>query len=465
MGKNEKNILYYPMIVVVAYLTITMLLFAIGPIEWPVDNEFSLYMFLTLYIVAFIVGYIKGLSKINYACEISKQKEHDLINFIRCFLPIAILIFIVEMIRNYGYDSFDVIGLLDALIKGINDIGAGYSDKVNRANTIIDGSSVWGGYIVTLIIYLWAFFEFNVLLLSIKFFSKAGMISKILTMTLCSLIIVFFIANGTNIGVFRIILAVLLFYYFNKKESREQGDVRRDSHASLRRIKFIFLTAFMVGIFIFYFSHTMMSRGAYDNGAAQFMRYSGMQFSEREEWYEILPDYIYYPFIAITSYSTQGLYGMSLALKEEWTPMFGIGSNMAVVNMLSKYFPSILESTYLYKIEQHYNWSSSIQWSSSFTWFANDVSFIGVVIVMYIIGMIMAMSFSDSINNRNPLANIVFYYMVIICLFLPGNNQIGQGFSTLFSMILALIWWSRSRIGKPYNIIKIIVGKHNVTFF
>lgn len=460
---SNRIVLYYPMFIVVGYLLVTLMLFCFGPIGWPIDDSELLYIFIFAYIFSFIFGYLKGIIKAKCSCEILADKENDLFTFTQTLLPVAVGMFVIVSMRNYGYSSFDILGLLDSIAKGMSDIGGGYLDKINRAKESINGADVFGGTLLTIFIYIWDFFDYNILLLAMFFFQRGGFVHKVLTIVLCSMTVVYFFANGTNIGVFRIILAIFIFYVFAKMRNRGRQIKKRLSFG--KKLRIIVLLIGLISVFIFYFSNTMMSRGAYDSGAAQLIRYSGMQLRQVGGWQEFLPDEIYYPFLAITAYSTQGYYGMSLALKEEWTPMFGLGSNTAIVDVLGQFYPSILESTYAYKIEDHYNWSSKIQWASFYTWIANDVSFIGVIVVMFLFGKIMAMSFSDSINTGNPLANLVFYYTALIALFLPANNQIGQGFNTLFSMILALVWWSRSRKGKPYNKFKIILGKHHFTLF
>ena len=340
----------------------------------------------------------------------------------------------INIFREYGYATFNVQGLLKDMQDGIHNMGAGYSKKYEQS--LIGGSATIGGNFFSAFNYLWSFFEFNTILLGILYFKKFGWGTKTLILFVCSEIIIFYISVGTNIGVFRIILAIILFYILNilggqRKKTRKKRNTK---------IKILLVVFTALIIVLVYFVKTMKSRGGilYWNDSSYNIGQIGL---DRDSiLFRILPEFLYIPMISVSSYLTQGLYGFALCLNIPWTPMFGLGSSLQFVDLLKKYFIDLTPYTYQFKMEQ-YGWDSRMYWASSYSWFANDVGLAGVVVIMFILGYFMALAYRDSLTTNNPFARIMVYYFAIIFLFLPCNNQIFQSIYTLCSFFTAFLCW------------------------
>ena len=122
---------------------------------------------------------------------------------------------------------------------------------------------------------------------------------------------------------------------------------------------------------------------------------------------------------------------------------------MFVVDFVSEHLYDIDQFTYQAKLEK-FGWDSNKQWHTMFTWLANDVSFYGVTLVMFFIGLLFSAMFKDAIINGNFLAKISMFYFILMILFMPCNNQIGQRKDTLFSFVFVIVWWIVSKIqSKP----------------
>ena len=149
--------------------------------------------------------------------------------------------------------------------------------------------------------------------------------------------------------------------------------------------------------------------------------------------------------ISLSAYLTQGYYAFSLCTLVPWKPMFGVGSSMWLVNIITEHFADIEQMTYQYRIQEVFGWDSKVQWASMYTWFANDVSIYGVVLVMFVIGYLLALTYRDSLTSDNPFAKLLVIYFAIMCIFMPCNNQIFQSTYTLFAFFTALIGWIITR--------------------
>jgi len=161
-------------------------------------------------------------------------------------------------------------------------------------------------------------------------------------------------------------------------------------------------------------------------------------------FFKILPSGFHRLLVSLSAYLSQGYYGMSLTLRVNWIPMFGLGSSKAIQEMCSIFFPSIGEWTYQARISE-FGWDDYTRWHSMYSWFANDVSYLGVIVIMFIYGFIFARCYKDCIKTNNPFAQLMVYYMFVMAVFLPCNNQIFQSIYLFFSFITVFLGWIFTR--------------------
>ncbi len=424
-----------PIVLIVLYLLFILLLYEIGPFAWVTEQPLYFYLLQFSYIFFIVLGYYAGIHS-NWTCRRTwlDSDRRKLLKIIKPLIFFTIIIFCINVFREYGYTVFDFRGLLKDIQSGIQDMGAGYLRKYTQS--LIGGSRTIGGNFFSVFNYLWNFVEFNTILLGILYFKKLGWGTKILILFACSEIVVFYISVGTNIGVFRIILAVILFYILNILS--RQRKKKREKRNAKKKIVVITLTALL--IILVYFVKTMRSRGGilYWDDSSYNIGQIGL---DRDSIvFRVFPEELYIPIISVSSYLTQGLYGFALCLNIPWTPMFGLGGSLQFVDLLKKYFIDLTPYTYQYKMEQ-YGWDSRMYWASAYSWFANDVGLVGVVVIMFILGYFLALAYRDSLTTDNPFARIMVYYFAIIFLFLPCNNQIFQSIYTFSGFITAFLCW------------------------
>ena len=91
--------------------------------------------------------------------------------------------------------------------------------------------------------------------------------------------------------------------------------------------------------------------------------------------------------------------------------------------------------------------NSYVQWHTMYSWIANDFSYIGVIFIMAVLGFLFAKVYKDCMNDNNPFAYLMLYYLVLMAVFLPCNNQVFQSTYVLFSFILVFVKWLLSRKG------------------
>jgi len=76
---------------------------------------------------------------------------------------------------------------------------------------------------------------------------------------------------------------------------------------------------------------------------------------------------------------------------------------------------------------------------------------------MAIIGWMFGSMFKDAITTQNPFASASIFYYMLLVLFMPCNNQIGQRADTLVSFLFLIFCWYISK--NPPKFIKAFLNK------
>ena len=150
-------------------------------------------------------------------------------------------------------------------------------------------------------------------------------------------------------------------------------------------------------------------------------------------------------------YLTPGYYALSLALREPFVPMFGVGNSTFLYRQAARLTgdSDILKAPYPVRIEK-YGWDSDGLWSSIYPWIASDVSFPGTILIVYIIGRLFALSWLDTLAGANPFAVVMFSQFLIMLFYFPANNQLlqsGEGFTAFW--VTLILWWRTRRPAVP----------------
>lgn len=481
-GYNAPYLL--PIRLSIIYLLFSVFVFVICPFQWEVERPILFYLLLVTYIFLLWFGYRLGINiRFNKSGDWNEQCTDKLIRIISPLIILNVVLYIINIFRDYGFSSFDFIELVQQMWIGIQNPGLGYEYHLVRIDTL-QGSDVVGGYLFTIVNYFWSFFKYPIVILSMIYFKRLKLYAKIFAIIYLTLVIVFYISIGTNIDVLTVFLYFELpiilstFILWNKRKIEKKHIIK-------------LIASILVGIMIIfgYFTWMMVSRGGINNYEDPSYNVGGVSIdigqgeavteppvddsliesesplnaesnvdepivnestdimrSDSSLKFEVPPIFMKF-WISFSSYFTQGYYGFAQSLTVPWTPMFGFGNSMFIVDFVTEHVYDIDQFTYQMKLEP-LGWDSDIQWHSMYTWIANDVSFYGVIIVMLLIGIAFGAIFKDAISKENPFAMACVFYFILMVLFIPCNNQLAQRPETLFSFILLIICWVLSKYPK-----------------
>lgn len=430
--KQQRSVLYFPMKLVQIYLGFIIVLYIFGPFKWPTRNAFLLYLFLFLAQILLFSGYRSSLNKRNRPIKApSTNYDKILLKYLKVAISINLLFIILNTIRNTGLSFFSVSTLFEKVIRGLMNPGQQYRERF-----FLNG---YGGPFLTYITVILSPFLWMVLPLSLYYFKNINLFNKILTLVAFLFEAARWISIGTNKGIVDLIIIVCSILLIK---------ILQDKYLDAHIVKLKPKNRFIVYVLLFglimagisFFSNTINSRVGGVWGSES-LAVSAAPLNTDALLVRILPDFVKPTMIYVTSYLTQGYYGLSLALTEPFIPMFGIGNSMFLMDNCRSIF-GVDFYRYTYQTRLAYlGWDPLVNWHSIYVWLANDVSFFGILPLLYLLGRFFGSICKDAVVNRNPIACVIFCLLLIMFFYFPLNNQILSYPTTFMAFWGLTLYW------------------------
>lgn len=151
-------------------------------------------------------------------------------------------------------------------------------------------------------------------------------------------------------------------------------------------------------------------------------------------------DFLYYSFVWLCYYICQGYYGFSLILNLDFMWTYGFGNSEFLQRQLLTISGRDISSlTFQSRID--HLWDKSVQWHSFYGQFANDVGFIGLAFLLFLIGFFFARVWKSVLYEKNFYALALIPILTIMFIFFPANNQVFGYIDTLSYFIFVTILW------------------------
>lgn len=436
LGSNTLN---QPMKIVVTYLCITLFLYAVGPFEWVTYKPLIFWCLNITYILMFVAGWCLGGRVHISSYEWNSKSSKIITKYLKYLITINFLCELINAFRRFRLNTLNIFTLINSIIEGMSNMGGAYNEFQESIGDA--GVQVLGGNLMTYFNLIWAFVGFNILMIGVLYFKQLSKYNKTVLIMTYILIALEYIATGTNIGVFRLIL---VFVIFGGIKLVREGKKKKIRMARKKKRKFILVTIIALIIILFIFDKIMQSRGGILLWESSYYNVGGIHVDKDSFLFKIVPPSFHMLLVSGCAYLTQGYYGMSLCLQIPWKFGFGVGHCMAFMNLFNSALTVPHENTYQYRLTS-LGWEEGTQWHTMYSWFANDITFIGVIIIMFIIGLAFSVAYRDSVLTNNPYAKLVTYYFALMAFFIPCNNQLFQSVYILFAFWTAIVLWLCTR--------------------
>jgi len=411
----------FPIVFFLVYLTGTVLFFVAGPFEYPVDNPWTLYLFLALAHLALFAGYWRAASG-QPKQYFGTWKPPQLLFW---SAVISLLLLMPTSLARTGNAIPDI-------VDGIVNTGDAYSRTVSlseqpRGLPIIEYVRIFSGPLIGLLLPLTVFY-WTRLPRTTRVLAVAGMLGTV----------ALFVAMGTNKAIADTVLLVPWMIFAGYKAGTLPLKPGRILALGLCSV-----LAFI--LFFTFFGLAMEGR----SGSPAVSGYFPATGATADTGNFLIDGLSAGPAAVITGldiYLTPGYYALSLSLREPFVPMYGVGNSMFLYRQAARLTgdESIMKKPYPARIEK-YGWDAYGLWSSIYPWIASDVSFPGTIFIVYLIGRLFAWSWLDTLGGANPFAVAMFSQFLIMLFYFPANNQLlqsGEGFTAFW---VTLFLWLRTR--------------------
>ena len=428
--KNKySNLLTYIQI----YIAFTFFLFLFGPINWKSNNKLLMGGVLFAYVLFLTLGYRYGAKCKLYKSAHPLLSEYNIIKITKIIVWISIVYSIFYIFR-YGR-TFSISSIINNTINNFINPAAQYA-KTHHQGSMTDPNLLGGGF-MSLIVTFSGPLTIPAVVLPILYFDKLSFAYKIISIFGIVLQVFGAVIAGTNEGLFNIgiyIISVILILRQRKRKLKR----KKKSFVS-----FIFIGILLIGLLAFFTNNISQRTG----DTFLFPTIGINKYDRTAPILQFIPQFLQPTLAYLTVYLCEGYYGMSLALGMEWIPTFGTGFSSFIRNNIEELLGvNLIQYSYQGRIEKLYGWGANKNWHTAYTWFANDVSFFGVALIMFIIGFLIIRSFRDSVENGNPFACVLFSILMMQIFFLSANNKIFASPTTFITFWLFwFLWWLTKR--------------------
>lgn len=408
MRKKWLKAEYIPLWFSMAVMWMTLLIYVAGPIRF-IDKwdfaEFITILLLTLYFLAFAAGYL--LRGKRYRRRQIKQRDLTELPIWKKILSVSIWINLFLTVTNAQiYSSTtDIFSLFGQAIEGILSPGSVYFGK--DASSRMGSVAIWITFLYSPLMYIT-----NILsLYKFKTLTKNEKAAVVFTFVVEA---ARWLSVGTNKGLFDIVLLFVTFYlvlcmhYLGRPSSRTLKNKR-----TIRKITVIVLVALL--LFFMFFSMAISSRvsGQYDKENYESFPYN------------LIPEGMRFFVDKAVTYLVHGYNNMERIIENcdfQWT--FGVGNSRFTLQIVDKLLGTNLTGrTYPYQLQQ-YGVDPLVSWHSAYSWFASDLTFAGVIFLMFFAGYFMCGLAHDVVHRADPVAMALLYLMIMMVVNASCTNYV-----------------------------------------
>lgn len=415
---------YTPLIAVELYLIITFLLFWLGPIKYRVSNVLYFILLFFLYHIFFIAGYF--INTITF----KKKPLVDNKFSKKTFYILCIFAFWGSMITYKTATNGNSIipyTILQDLINGIQNPAKVYIES----KLDYDYSSAGDSRLINILFIFFAFTRFYFIFYVVWFWKHLKIPLKLISF----LYFIFYISPSISSGVnsltfwFSLFLfsTLLVYYYINNPKK-------------LRSI--LIILSILIIIPILSFGYIMSERGG---GFSYFE-----QSSPRGDIHIIAKEidlensnifsFLQYSITWLDYYITQGYYGFSLILEQDFKWTYGFG-NSAFLQRQFNLITGIDVGELSYQRRYDNVWGEFAQWHSFYGQFANDFGPWGLTILMFLLGFLFSRVWLSILLQNSFFGAALMPIYIIMFIFFPANNQVFGYIDTISYFIFISIFW------------------------
>jgi hypothetical protein len=407
-----------PIILVVGFNLLTVALMITAPIAWDTETLPQIYLLVLVcqafLAFGFLVGRNRGLS--------TRPKTVLPLSSADKVMPYLIGIYLLAIPISYGFrmgfSPFDIAGMANLILAGLSDRAFGYANALRGTGL---GPIPWSLYFAVSIVAQ-SFFIAGFL-----YWRRMGAAVKLLFAGLVGLDLLFSMGRGTTFGVVSMVTTFVFAALFWRKSRIAKG-------------------LLIAGLFIAtvaLFSYNLYSRSGNVERAVELTEFGRSVLIVDDPVLAMVPEALRPTYLNVIWYFGGGYYHASFALDLDFRPTLFLGSNPALIGLAAIFGIDVWNDTYMHRLQTTRGIDELGVWHTAYLWYANDVSFVGVPLLL--LGMAYLFGFSWARAAQGDfLSGIVFVMVGNMLLFLFANNTYLS--SVFYSFMVLLPFWLLTRV-------------------
>lgn len=421
---------YWLLLLFLTYLTSTVVIFALGPIPYPVESPWKLYGFLGSAHLALAAGYVAAM-RFRAAKRLGLPHRDQ----VRSWVPSVSTLVFASSVANIALilpwtlsmteGSLDLIGALRDPTEAYLRTYYVSRDSTNPFTYPMMFLAPLLSLTVPLTLFYWR---------------RLGWLVRSLALAAVAAIMASAVVVGRNKGLADLFLLSLVFSCVHLARS------------SIRwRPKKILLAASAVAVVFFLF----LGRFA-DGGHGRMGEHykEGFVYSIRQHMdfdntlLRPFPTSVRPAIGHLYSYLTQGYYGLSLSMQTEFTWTYGFGNSYFLHMVQDRFLGSehARVNCYPAQVEVAFDYGMYAKWHTIYPWLASDLTYPGALLFLVGLGWLLAVVWREVRTGKNPFSVALLATLSIMIFYFNANNQV-LGFPVQFASttgLLALWWLSRA---------------------
>lgn len=420
----------WPLIFFQFYLTVSVVLFFLGPWPWPVIRGAELLAFLLASQAAIAIGYLlyDPLKSPPSSLQPGATSPAALLTI---SAAVSLLLLVPTSLARTGT-------AFPNLIEGITNTGAAYNARqiwLEQANpyTVVEYLRIlFSPLLISLLPWL------------VVYGARVSWMVRGIALLAVIGVVVNDVATGTNKGIAD--LLVTLPWLFLLIVLRGEFRIRVPRWL----LCVLLLAAF--ALFLDFFGRGQLQR---EGGVGEFGVFnSGKEliFADREHSLNgqlPLPGKVI--FESLTRYLGQGYFALEQSFDLEPGRTFGVGHSMFIARNANRILETerFTQESLPGQLEQRAGWGAQALWHSIYPWFASDLGFGLTILLMGAIGWMLSAVWLDALRTLRPSAVALLQPLLILFYYIPANNQVMQSGESAAGFLILLTWWGLSRWRSP----------------
>lgn len=433
--RNIVTTRYRPLYYFLMYISFTLILAVAGPVEYRDFDAVPVLLYMSAFMALFAFGYFLGASGTHdpYLHVLGGYKLKKILTILKLCIAVAFI-----------YKLFEFAALLaDGGNVSLQGAGRAYAATYEGYERGTGEKSM--SFILSIFLGLPLYVS---MILGIYYFERLNYRYKAMLIMIFAL---FLMVNTFGQGKQKYLgdMGIIVFTIMSLKITVMAN------YRVKRRIKFLMLGILSVGFLLLLEMWTLRYAAMGVNLLnINEVAHPLISFKTKSPIFSILPESIMFPLSILSTYLSQGYYGLSITLNMDFVWTYLIGGSYTTMALANQVFgaPLLLVDTYPYRAGIEFGWGME-KWHSVFPWLASDMTFFGVLIFFSAFAYVYSTVWIEAYKFSNPISIVLLCVLTIGLIYVPANNQLFHNPSSFFTVFTLILVWILKR--KKYNFSRI----------